>query len=262
MNVNQNNYCNLDESGHVKSRRTCWRMPEYDEKMDYILFDDYDLTYEDDKWVLIEDIKIFQSIIEDFMRFPVSSEKEIRTNQMSKDVKNFLLRQQRLANYDLLLKKIENAELTQIAECSTSFRKRNVDISDTNCPYWGEWVAGHCSKSCGSGMKLITRNCYQNNTEVDVSLCQREYSDQQIYEKNEHCTDETFCSFEPWGSWNRCDKTCGSGTQRRWRKCPSNSCSGSDNEKRICNTRKCVSQWSSWTSSGQCTKERFSILKL
>ena len=49
--------------------------------------------------------------------------------------------------------------------------------------------------------------------------------------------------------------------QKRWRKCPSNSCKGSDNEKRLCNTRKCVSQWSSWTSAGTCSKSRLEITK-
>ena len=369
LNVNQNLHCDLDESGHVsrKSRRTCWKMPEYDEKMDYILFEDYDLIHEDDKWVLIEDMKIFQSIIEDFMQSPVSSEKEIRTKQMSKDVQNFLLRQQSLKNYDNLIKNVENLELSQVSKCSSSYERTSSGISDTNCPYWGEWIDGHCSKSCGPGTKTISRNCYRNNYIVSNDLCLLEYPDQQIYTKTEHCTDttyclyeawsswsecdkscgtgsqqrwrncpsksckgsdvekrpcnahqcpywgdwiygecsqscgqgwrtverncyykdyvvaaddclqenpdqqiysktehctvNTYCSWERWGSWNNCDKSCGTGTQKRWRKCPSNSCKGSDNEKRLCNTRKCISQWSSWTSSGTCSKPRLEITK-
>ena len=248
LNVKQNRFCNLDANGHVIRSRSCWKMPEYDEKMDYILIDDYDLTYEHDKWVLIEEIRNFQSIIEDFMEFPVSSEKEIRSQQMSKDVEKFLIRQQRLVNFDSLLSNVENAELDQLSKCSIDYRNKNADISDSNCPYWGEWKASPCSKSCGPGTRTIIRKCIQGDTEVNANECQKEYPDQQEFMKLEHCTDVTFCSFDSWGSWSNCDKTCGTGTQTRRRNCPSNSCSGSEIEKRHCNRQKCP-YWSDWLSS-------------
>ena len=254
MNVNQNLYCNLDETGHVskRSRRTCWKMPEYDEKMDYIIFEDYDLTYEEDKWVLIEDIKHFQTIIEDFMQYPVSSEKKIRTEQMKRDVDDFLLRKHRLDNYDNKLEEIKSSEVTAIRQCSINFRKANDAISDSNCPYWGDWKHGSCSQSCGSGMKTITRNCLRNGYTISVSLCQLEYPDQKTYKKTEYCTDQTYCLFDSWQSWGQCDKTCGTGTQKRWRNCPSNSCRGSEVENRPCNTQKCP-HWGDWIA-GYCSQ--------
>ena len=63
-------------------------MPEYDEKLDYVIDEDYnEPIHEDDKWVLIEDMKNFQSFVNDFMLSPVSSEKDIRINQMNNDMK-------------------------------------------------------------------------------------------------------------------------------------------------------------------------------
>ena len=170
LNVDQNRHCNLDESGHVsrKSRRTCWKMPEYDEKMDYILFEDYDLIHEDDKWVLIEDMKIFQSIIEDFMQSPVSSEKEIRTKQMSKDVQNFLLRQQSLKNYDNLIKNVENLELSQISKCSSSYERTSSGISDTNCPSQ--------RLTCQEENKFVISRAQDDRFECQTNLCMESWT--------------------------------------------------------------------------------------
>ena len=47
---------------------------------------DYEPIYNEDKWVLIEEIKNFQTILKEFMQHPVTSEKEIKKRQMLNDL--------------------------------------------------------------------------------------------------------------------------------------------------------------------------------
>ena len=227
-------------------------MPEYNEMMDYILSED-EPVYQDDKWVLIEEVKKFQSIIEDFMQSPVTSEKKIRTIQMFADMNEFKARRHRIENYNNLLKKVENTELTERSNCSSIYREEIEKISDSKCPYWGEWTAGPCSQTCGPGLQTITRECKQNNRIVSVALCQKEFpADQKNEKEPEHCFDKTFCPWDTWEPWEDCDQSCGTGIQHRRRHCPSDSCNGSEMEQRRCNTHKCP-YWGGWIDSGKCS---------
>ena len=90
LNVNQNKYCKIDESGKIsrKSRRLCWKMPEFDEYGSYESYD-YEPVHSKDKWVLIEEIRHFQTILKAFMEHPVTSEKEIRKRQMLNDLEEY-----------------------------------------------------------------------------------------------------------------------------------------------------------------------------
>ena len=63
-------------------------MPEFDQYGNYESTD-YQLFYDDDKWVLIEEIRHFQTILKEFMKHPVTSEKEIRKRQMLKDLREY-----------------------------------------------------------------------------------------------------------------------------------------------------------------------------
>ena len=87
LNVNQNKYCKIDESGKIsrRSHRLCWKMPEFDDYGNYES-NDYEPIYNEDKWVLIEEIRNFQTILKDFMKHPVTSEKEIKKRQMLNDL--------------------------------------------------------------------------------------------------------------------------------------------------------------------------------
>ena len=90
MNVKQNKFCKIDESGKIsrKSRRLCWKMPEFDEYGSYASYD-YEPVHLKDKWVLIEEIRHFQTILKAFMEHPVTSEKEIRKRQMLNDLEEY-----------------------------------------------------------------------------------------------------------------------------------------------------------------------------
>ena len=90
MNVKQNKFCKLNESGKIsqRSRRLCWKMPEFDEYGSYEVYD-YEPVHLKDKWVLIEEIRHFQTILKEFMEHPVTSEKEIRKRQMLYDLEEY-----------------------------------------------------------------------------------------------------------------------------------------------------------------------------
>ena len=60
-------------------------MPEFDDYGNYES-DDYEPFYNEDKWVLIEEIRNFQTILKEFMDHPVTSEKEIKKRQMLSDL--------------------------------------------------------------------------------------------------------------------------------------------------------------------------------
>ena len=89
LNVNQNRYCKIDESGKISRKsRLCWKMPEFDEYGSYSSYD-YEPVYTKDKWVLIEEVRHFQTILKEFMEHPVTSQKEIRKRQMLKDLEKY-----------------------------------------------------------------------------------------------------------------------------------------------------------------------------
>ena len=63
-------------------------MPEFDEYGSYSSYD-YEPVYTKDKWVLIEEVRHFQTILKEFMEHPVTSQKEIRKRQMLKDLEKY-----------------------------------------------------------------------------------------------------------------------------------------------------------------------------
>ena len=63
-------------------------MPEFDEYGSYEVYD-YEPVHLKDKWVLIEEIRHFQTILKEFMEHPVTSEKEIRKRQMLYDLEEY-----------------------------------------------------------------------------------------------------------------------------------------------------------------------------
>ena len=61
-------------------------MPEFDDYGNYESDYDYEPIYNEDKWVLIEEVRNFQTILKEFMEHPVTSEKEIKKRQMLNDL--------------------------------------------------------------------------------------------------------------------------------------------------------------------------------
>ena len=75
-------------------------MPEFDEYGSYASYD-YEPVHKNDKWVLIEEIRQFQTILKEFMEHPVTSEKEIRKRQMLNDLEEFQERFKEFQGLDL-----------------------------------------------------------------------------------------------------------------------------------------------------------------
>ena len=163
--------------------------------------------------------------------------------------------------YDLRIQQVQDESVVQTSICSTNLQKTQSLISDDNCPFWDDWISGQCSKTCGSGVKIVTRNCIQQNEQVDSELCRKEHPALiQEDKKTESCIEETFCQFDPWRQWSDCTETCGGGKRTRNRDCPSDSCSGESSQTELCNTQVCISQWSSWEKTGDCSKEEFDLI--
>ena len=104
--------------------------------------------------------------------------------------------------YDL---RIQHENVLQASNCLSNLKKIQILISDDNCPFWDDWISGPCSKTSGSGEKLVTRQCIQQNELVDSELCRKEHpASNQEDKKIESCTEETFCQFDVWGQWSDC----------------------------------------------------------
>ena len=76
LNVNQNRYCHVGEDGFIDAETSnlCWPMPSFADYGDYEIDEETGVKYRDNEWVLVEDARIFRSIIDEFMKHPVKTE--------------------------------------------------------------------------------------------------------------------------------------------------------------------------------------------
>lgn len=126
-----------------------------------------------------------------------------------------------------------------------------AECNDRPCPHWSEWKdAVPCSRSCGAGIKQLSRTCVDG-----------------VVGEDEQCNGETEtfsdCNTQPcplwseWSNWRECSTTCNSGTSYRDRKCINgksgdDSCPGEVTETRVCNAAICK-MWSEWTEYTECS---------
>ncbi|XP_067016400.1 SCO-spondin-like isoform X2 [Acropora muricata] len=123
---------------------------------------------------------------------------------------------------------------------------------------WGRWCK--CSKTCGTGSQYRKRTCTRPPPGYGGKYCVG--SDKQTRKCNtKPCLADG--GWSPWGTWFKCSKTCGTGTQYRKRTCTrpppgygGKHCIGSDKQTRECNTDRCPVHggWSNWTTWSACSR--------
>ena len=145
---------------------------------------------------------------------------------------------------------------------------RQVQCNVHACPIDGGltgWQdATTCSKTCGGGVKTLTRSCTAPVPQNGGKGCP----------ETEPLTKTVACNEEPcpiaggWSNWindptSTCSKTCGGGTiqQKRYCNAPAPqhggaACVGSDTQITDCNTQPCPIDggWTGWMDSGTCSK--------
>ncbi|XP_057298171.1 SCO-spondin-like isoform X3 [Hydractinia symbiolongicarpus] len=132
-----------------------------------------------------------------------------------------------------------------------------LTCNDGPCPvhgFWGNWVGGSCSVTCGSGTRTRTRFCNNPPPSNGGETCPGSRTDTVT------CTVGLCPVNGNWAPWvdGTCSLTCGSGTRQRTRTCsnpaPANgglSCSGSAVTSVPCNEGPCPihGNWGSWANS-------------
>ena len=267
LNVAQNRHCNLNSNGFIdadsNTNKFCWKQPNLDEYNDYITDYDWKIDSDDNNWVLVNDIQIFQNIIQEFSHHPVSTQTMFLRKQLKKDKDEYLKRHVKTEDEQAKADKIFERNKLDVSKCKSDYEKTTQGISDDNCPQWTEWQEGECSKECGVGNKTITRECHKQGKKTKNEDCRNEFVGQ-YDEITEICIVKQFCQWNNWGDWSPCSKQCGGETVRT-RTCPHDHCAGSSKESKLCNERKSNNDkenaeisdcpyWSKWIES-ECSKQ-------
>ena len=124
---------------------------------------------------------------------------------------------------------------------------------------WQSWSS--CTKSCGSGTKLRSRNkvqdvlcggtaCSGNSIEqinCNTQCCSSKYLSFDFTALYSIIIANVLedCLWDNWQSWSSCTKTCGSGTKQRSRtkqeaECGGAACTGNMVEQTDCNNQCCA----------------------
>ncbi|XP_063682344.1 A disintegrin and metalloproteinase with thrombospondin motifs adt-1-like [Bolinopsis microptera] len=138
------------------------------------------------------------------------------------------------------------------------------DCNTNPCPLNGGWSGfeswSACSKECGGGAKIRTRNCANPIPAYGGIKCPGTGSESQVCNNNPCPRDGAWSDF---GSWSRCSKTCGRGIQIGRRSCSNPSpasggtyCVGSATNTQACNVQACPRNggWGGFGSWSKCSK--------
>merc|ERR1719193_604376 len=109
---------------------------------------------------------------------------------------------------------------------------------------WGSWFPfTHCSRSCGTGIKIRTRACDNPPAANGGAPCPGSP------QENRYCNTQRCSNDGNWGAWSsygQCSKTCGMGLKTRTRKCNNpaplaggRKCAGTDKEDVACQKKPC-----------------------
>ena len=153
--------------------------------------------------------------------------------------------------------------------CSHLGPSVEIEICNTNvCPIHGgfsKWTKfSQCTKSCGIGTQMRTRNCSNPAPKHGGRDCSSLGAGTETQQCNtHHCPVNG--GYTQWTKFSECTKSCGIGTQMRTRNCSNpapkhggKDCSslGTDTETQQCNTHHCPVNggYTQWTKFSECTK--------
>jgi hypothetical protein len=276
LNVAQNKYCNTTaNNGIIRENELCWKTPRREPAnladyknsyndlvdddtywdVDGLFGDEYDeVSYAaDSEYFHIQNMKILQNYVLDFMKHPVKTEKEEIKKDLANDVREFETEYETILQADKKLSRLfNNSDINTdkcVQESKSILDEQKLQIS---CPRWSNWESGECSTECGLGIVTFNRTCLDgNNQKLEVEKCQNEYKNDADYTREQSCNQGPCV----WSDWKpgQCSKNCGGGTRHYIRECNGIGCLGSTVKEESCNTNDC--EWSSWDISGPCSRK-------
>ena len=216
LNVNQNRYCQVGKDGLINAELNdlCWSMPSFDEYGDYeIDMDTGEPKSADNKFVLVEDIRSFRTIIAEFMEHPVKTETGSKVKnriiltvilESRYHVFHYSFMQSLMINLvkTIFFTPISGRLMQELEKDKDDYFKRH-NITDAE-------------------QKKIDE-MYKVNDQIDVSICKDEFANAT---RGASLHDEN-CPY--WGQWsyfgdfgaeeNKCSKECGLGKRQKIRDC-------------------------------------------
>nr|XP_039269167.1 uncharacterized protein LOC120344144 isoform X1 [Styela clava]XP_039269168.1 uncharacterized protein LOC120344144 isoform X2 [Styela clava] len=127
----------------------------------------------------------------------------------------------------------------------------NISVEVRTYDQWEKWTNwSPCTRTCGGGDSLRTRNCAQPGGARGHGDCRG------LYLENKTCGQKQciITRWQRWSPWSNCSSPCGTGEQSRNRTCikdplSSDECDGPSEENRKCNEQDCISPTSEWFRS-------------
>lgn len=157
---------------------------------------------------------------------------------------------------DCLLPAARNGNGTNLYGCDgDTWEMRNCN--EHNCPTWTEWTEfTTCSKSCGGGRRVKTRECSLPPNIPAPALALFCPGDEKVIED---CNTEACPKPTEWSEWGECSVSCGGGLRQKTRECVNfrdangNPCNEDLVVEEACNEQPCP-VWTEWTEWTPCTK--------